>query len=425
MAHDSAAQVIHQSSHDSRDFFANLPVIGTFEEAVNPVGHHNLPGDWWVVVTDVVNSTEAIRDGRYKDVNTIGAAIIIAAINIDRSVEIPYVFGGDGSTLAVPADFQQPMRQALLATQEIARNRFGIDLRVAMIPVSDLERSGKSVRVGKFRQSAHMCLSVLSGDGWQTAEDFSKDPQRRHQYEVQRETSHAPEASFEGFECRWQNIPSRRDHKLCLLISSISQDEKNQAQTFRNIINILEKIYGSSGDNHPVSEDRLKLSFNPFRLKNEAKVRLPQMSSAKLFLYVLKSIFVNILGHLLFDMRVKTEKVDWGKYRPDFIANADFRKFDGSLKMIIDSSEVESKSLESILEDLYQRGEIFYGLHKSKEAILTCLVFSYSGNHAHFVDGADGGYALASVDLKKRRKDLTQRLSSKKPPKSISGKFGF
>ena len=83
--------------------------------------------------------------------------------------------------------------------------------------------------------------------------------------------------------------------------------------------------------------------------------------------------------------------------------------------MIIDSSEAESNILESRLEDLYKRGEIFYGLHKSKDAILTCLVFSYSGKHAHFVDGADGGYALASVDLKKRRKDLMQRLLSKMP----------
>ena len=415
MAHGSSAQVVRHSSVDKLNFFSNLPVIGSFEEAVNPICHHDLPGDWWVVVTDVVNSTEAIRNGRYKDVNTIGAAIIIAAINIDRSVEIPYVFGGDGSTLAVPSDFQRPMRQALLATQEMARIRFGLDLRIAMIPVSDLEKAGKSVRVGKFRQSAHMCLSALSGDGWQTAEELSKNPGTRHQYEVQLDTSNPPEASFEGFECRWQNIPSRRDHKLCLLISCNSQDEKKQAQTFRDIIQIIYKIYGKSGDNHPVSEDRLKLSFNPFRLKNEAKVRLSQMSYVNLFRYVLKTIFVNILGNFLFGLRVHTENVDWGKYRPDFVANADFRKFDGSLKMIIDSSEAESNILESRLEDLYKRGEIFYGLHKSKDAILTCLVFSYSGKHAHFVDGADGGYALASVDLKKRRKDLMQRLLSKMP----------
>jgi hypothetical protein len=29
-------------------------------------------------------------------------------------------------------------------------------------------------------------------------------------------------------------------------------------------------------------------------------------------------------------------------------------------------------------------------------------VQSYNGNHLHFVDGSDGGYALAARELKKR-----------------------
>ena len=33
-------------------------------------------------------------------------------------------------------------------------------------------------------------------------------------------------------------------------------------------------------------------------------------------------------------------------------------------------------------------------------ALMTCFVRSYQGNHVHFVDGSNGGYALAAKQLK-------------------------
>jgi hypothetical protein len=38
---------------------------------------------------------------------------------------------------------------------------------------------------------------------------------------------------------------------------------------------------------------------------------------------------------------------------------------------------------------------------------LTCIVFSYNGNHVHFVDGSDGGYAMAARGLKAQLKSLS------------------
>jgi hypothetical protein len=36
---------------------------------------------------------------------------------------------------------------------------------------------------------------------------------------------------------------------------------------------------------------------------------------------------------------------------------------------------------------------------------MTCLVFERGGRQVHFVDGADGGYALAAKDMKQRMKE--------------------
>ena len=37
-------------------------------------------------------------------------------------------------------------------------------------------------------------------------------------------------------------------------------------------------------------------------------------------------------------------------------------------------------------------------------ALMTCLVFEREGRQVHFVDGADGGYALAAKAMKARMK---------------------
>lgn len=34
---------------------------------------------------------------------------------------------------------------------------------------------------------------------------------------------------------------------------------------------------------------------------------------------------------------------------------------------------------------------------------MTCFVRDFGGGHLHFLDGADGGDALAAVELKQRR----------------------
>ena len=52
-----------------------------FEELCDPFHYEELSDDWWVIVTDIQGSTKAIQEGRYKDVNLIGAASIMAMLN--------------------------------------------------------------------------------------------------------------------------------------------------------------------------------------------------------------------------------------------------------------------------------------------------------------------------------------------------------
>jgi len=95
-------------------------------------------------------------------------------------------------------------------------------------------------------------------------------------------------------------------------------------------------------------------------------------------------------------------------YREELRRNSDYRKVADTLHMVLDCTAEEIARIEDYLERLRAQGRIAYGLHRADRALMTCLVFSLEeGRHVHFVDGADGGYALAAVQLKAQlRADL-------------------
>ena len=99
-------------------------------------------------------------------------------------------------------------------------------------------------------------------------------------------------------------------------------------------------------------------------------------------------------------------RLRWSQYVGDMIENSDFRKFDGMLRMVIDGSDAQYEELRRYLETEHRKGRLVFGMHKSSEALVTCIVFSYNGNHVHFVDGSDGGYAMAARGLKEQVKSL-------------------
>jgi hypothetical protein len=88
------------------------------------------------------------------------------------------------------------------------------------------------------------------------------------------------------------------------------------------------------------------------------------------------------------------------RYKRNVAANSDFRKFDDGLKMTIDLDKNRLSRLERLLQTAEAASICRYGLHRQASALMTCFVPTpLSHDHMHFIDGANGGYAMAAAAL--------------------------
>src|ERR1700716_3511210 len=109
---------------------------------MDPALYSPLPDGWSVGVADIVESTQAIAQARYKAVNMAGAAVIAAVTNALEGREFPFVFGGDGASFAVSPDDLELAREALAATAAWVKDDLNLMMRVALVPVTKVRAQG-------------------------------------------------------------------------------------------------------------------------------------------------------------------------------------------------------------------------------------------------------------------------------------------
>jgi len=385
----------------TESFYADLPVLDNFLDITDSRNFKSVPSAWYIVIADIVGSTKAIESGRYKDVNILGACSIVAVLNIAGSLEIPFVFGGDGATILIPPSLYVQARQALLATRQRARTEFGLDLRVGAVPVPDVTVAGYDVKVAKLRVSENYHQAAFTGGGLSYATQLLKNPLSASIYNYGNSISPA-KADFSGLECRWQDIPSKHGETVSLIVKVTADNSDIINRIYQEVIEEIQAIYGSEDDFNPIDKKYLKLAFSYKYLRAETLLRAKSSQVVHKSLYFLKILIENLLGWFLMTFKVQLQDVDWGSYKENAIAATDYKKFDDMLQMVIDGNETQRKNLNRYLKKNYKKGKLVYGLHISDRALMTCLVFERNGRQVHFVDGADGGYAVAAKAMKRR-----------------------
>ncbi|GGD45896.1 hypothetical protein GCM10012288_20230 [Malaciobacter pacificus] len=378
------------------DFYKDLKTFTNFSDITEDKYFKEIPDDWFVVVSDIKNSTKAIETGMYKQVNFVASLLIIGILNINRKLDLPFCFGGDGASVLIPNSIVNEAKKVLVDTKSKAKTNFDLNLRIGIISVKEIKELGAKIEISKLSLSKEHSQAIIRGNGLELAEELIKKDEEK--YSVKDFTHIDYESDFEGLECRWQDIPSPKDETLSILIKSL-KDEDSSKKIYKNILLKIEEITGSYDLRHPILDDsKLNLSFNPMVLNAEASL-FSKSKIGKLFNFF-KIYIENILGKYLMS------KGNWGDYKNRILRTTDTEKFDDMIRMVISINNKDLKTLESFLEDEYKKRNIIYGIHKSNSALMTCLIFERHGKHIHFIDSSNGGYAIAAKQMKNQIKDL-------------------
>jgi hypothetical protein len=378
------------TSGGSDPFYGGIPVFRGFGRLMDPALYSPLPDDWSIGIADIVESTRAIAQARYKAVNMAGAAVIAAITNALEGREFPFVFGGDGASFAVSPEDLDRARDALAATAIWVKEDLNLAMRVALVPVSAVRAQGFDVRVARFGPSPNLSYAMFSGGGLGWAEAAMK----RGEFAV-KAAPPGTQPDLTGLSCRFEEIPSARGLILSVLVVPAQGAD---AGAFRKVIeDIIALVERSPDAGRPVPPDGPGLRWPPAGADFEARAR---RGGSLLWRRI------HVLAHTLFVYVVMRFGISVGGFVPktyvqQVVENSDFRKYDDGLRMILDCSPELETALTQRLAAAASAGIARYGLHRQDAAMMTCFTPSaLRSDHVHFIDGARGGYASAATALK-------------------------
>jgi len=378
------------TANGSDRFYSSIPVFRGFGKLMDPALYSPLPDDWTIGVADIVESTRAIADARYKAVNLAGAAVIAAVTNALEGREFPFVFGGDGASFAVSPDDLGRARDALAATAIWVKDDLDLVMRVALVPIAAIRAQGLDVRVARFGPSPNLSYAMFSGGGLGWAEAAMK----RGEFAVPVASSGA-QPDLTGLSCRFEEMPSARGVILSVLVMpGRGADPAGFRKLIEDIVALVER---SPDAGRPVPPGGPPLRWPPAGVEFEARAarggplfrRRAFVLANTLFAYLVMRFGIRVGGFV-----PKT-------YVQQVVENSDFRKYDDGLRMILDCTPELENALTQRLARAAYAGIVRYGLHRQDAAMMTCFTPSaLRSDHVHFIDGARGGYASAATALK-------------------------
>lgn len=390
-------------SPDTTRFYETLPVLESFSRVSRSDNYMPLPDDWYVGVTDIVDSTEAIKENRYKWVNILGASPIIGLLNKAEEQKVLFTFGGDGCTICFSPELLQPARSVFAASMKHGADAFNLNLRAAIFSVSEIRRQGFDIKAALFQVSDVYRQAVFIGGGLNYAEELIKS-QRADSFQIVTEDQ-TEEADFSGLECRWKEVGPKDKSVITLLVQSNPGLDAPDA-VYDTVLAQLESIFGFDDRTNPIPVAELEMSRSIPQLMGEIRFRTSGRSWWQRILYLLRIQLQIVLGKAFMKFGYVSPATDWGLYKPDLARNNDHRKFDGMLRLVISGTPHQLQQLTEVLEGMYRQSELAYGINTSETALITCMVKAYHRHHFHFIDGSNGGYVIAAQHLKRRLASL-------------------
>ena len=205
---------------DDAGFYARLPVFDGFRAITDPATIPAVAGGL-AARPDRRRGIRpsAIDEGRYKAVNIAGASVIAAVANALGGRPFPFVFGGDGASIAVAGTATRPRCARRLPRRRRGRATSSISSCArALIPVSAVRKEGFDVQrrpLRAIRRTSRTPCSPAGGSHGPTAS------MKAGSYAVAPARTRALRPDLSGLSCRWNDIPASRGVILSLVVAPV------------------------------------------------------------------------------------------------------------------------------------------------------------------------------------------------------------
>lgn len=369
-------------------FFNNLPAYGGPLSGLLEREEHFclLPGQWHVITTDIKGSTKEVLGGRQEKINRTATASTAVVLNIaaKQSIEIPFFFGGDGTTFLVPPCILYESMNALRAYSAATQRHSQQLLRVGSIAVSELYGLGHSIKIARYAEHLTAPIPIIIGSGLQCAERLLKSDQP-----VVDPEEGAADLTVSGMLCRWDHIPPGDKKEIITLVVCVSKPAL-QRDVLSQVMKKLESTYGEMAQRQPITRKNLRLKST---FKNVVSEQ--QLLSGKTGLLgwiVLK--LLQQLGKLYYKLPLGQKQLS------ELVKMSDTLVVDGRISTVIAGNKSKRMELLDFLQDCETGGRLYYGMHISEASVMSCYVHNAHNRHYYFVDGADGGFTRAASIMK-------------------------
>jgi len=377
-------------------FYSSLPLneIPVSRLVADERLFHAVPDDWHIIITDIRGSTQAVKDGWHQVVNLVAAGSVIAALNlaIRSNTSIPFFFGGDGATLLAPPSLLNPVMKALWEHRENTARNFGLDLRVGHVPVAETYRQGQRLRISKAKLGEAFSIPLVLGNALKCAERIVKGDG----FMAYQPRGEGAALDLEGMECRWDTVkpPKNLDEVVSLLVEV--RREEDHSAVFQSVLAKIDEIYGPQPTRNPISAPMLRLKATLGKINTEMRAKLGGFNLP----YLLSNFFFTLFGIIYFQYYENGRR-----YLRQLVELSDTLVLDGRINTVISGTSRQREQLTAELERMEQEGALLFGLHVSRESVMSCYVRDRDNQHIHFVDGAEGGYTKAAGMLKAKWRD--------------------
>jgi hypothetical protein len=346
-----------------------------------------------LIMTDIVDSTSAVAQGRYKEITIAVTKAIAALRNACSHHETQVQHGGDGFIAKSHVSNLFKISGVLWEMKESINRKYGFGLYASIWTKKELDGLGIKVYHRHFLQSN-------GSRQWQIhcSEMHKLENRLKSGFESAFRFVGGLTTNADGFRCDFTPVKHKRAQFACCIISLVEQDVTDRMITTREILKIIQQ-HSTHGLSSPIKKTDLHWLTNRQMLEdlsvesNYYKLRL-FVNWWFIFMNKLKCNRILPLNSLPFISKKVADSVDHIKY-------------DGNLKFVISVNNDDRTKFEGHLNALAKESRIKLGIHWSKAAIITCSV---NGPHEnlHFIDGLDGGLTLAAANLKTKLKQSSK-----------------